>query len=348
MAGSRCLRQNAFARDSEGRIMTTVAVIIPYFQREPGILRRALRSVAAQALPDDVRLKVVVVDDESPHPLDEELQGFHLPEPFELVTLWRENGGPGAARNTGLDDLDPSEVDFVAFIDSDDVWFEQHIAASLLALNRGADFHFANSIHDDRTSFSYFDYMAERHDLGIDAAPAARMIPGQEAFDEFIVHCIPHTSQVVYRFSSHPDIRFDTSLRRTGEDQLFWIELARRSEFVSYLTAPMGSRGQGVSIYREALAWDSVNAPDRLIDGLIFRHKLVSSYPLDSDQRLLSEREAQETRDHLLFLCIRNLRYRPVSTLGALYRVSREIPSFWLHFPKTFFRVPGHYRRIVA
>jgi succinoglycan biosynthesis protein ExoW len=328
--------------------MTTVGVVIPYFQREPGILRRALDSVAAQLLPDDVRVKVVVVDDDSPHPLDQELEGFHLYEPFELITFRRENGGPGAARNTGLDGLDPSKVEFVAFLDSDDAWFEQHIAASLLALKRGADFYFANSLHDDRTSFSYFDYMAKRHELGIDAPPAARTISGQEAFDEFIVHCIPHTSQVVFRFSNHADVRFDTSLRRTGEDQLFWIELARRSEFVSYLTAPMGSRGEGVSIYREALAWDSTNAPDRLIDGLIFRQKLVTSYPLDDDQRLLSEKEAQETRDHLLFLCIRNLRYRPANTLGALLRVSREIPSFWLHFPKTFFRVPRHYRRIVA
>jgi len=328
--------------------MTIVAVVIPYFQRQPGILRRALASVAAQRLPDDVRVKVVVVDDASPHPLDAELEGFRFHEPFELVTLRRENGGPGAARNSGLDALDPSQVEFVAFLDSDDVWFEQHIAASLLALERGADFYFANSFHDDRTSFAYFDYMAERHALGIDAAPAARTIPGQEAFDAFIVHCIPHTSQVVFRFAKHADIRFDTSLRRTGEDQLFWIELARRSDFVSYLTAPMGSRGEGVSIYREALAWDSANAPDRLIDGLIFRRKLASSYQLDDDRRLLSEKEAQETRDHLLFLCIRNLRYRPANTLGALLRVSREIPSFWLHFPKTFLRVPGHYRRIVA
>jgi succinoglycan biosynthesis protein ExoW len=327
--------------------VTTVAVVIPYFQREPGILRRALDSVTAQKLPPDVRVEIVMVDDGSPYPLEQELDGFAPPPPFGIARLRRQNGGPGAARNTGLDHLDSSRIDFVAFLDSDDIWHEDHLASALEAL-RETDFHFSNSIHDDRTSFSWFSYMSDRHDLAIDAAPVSRVISGREAFNEFIVHCIPHTSQVVYRFPKHRDIRFDPSLRRTGEDQLFWIELAERSEKVSYSTAPMGSRGQGVSIYREALAWDSANAPDRLIDGLVFRDKLSRSFELDPDQRSLSDHEAQVTRDHLLFLCLRNLRYRPRNTANALLRVSREIPGFWLHFPRTFLRVPGHYRRIVA
>lgn len=326
----------------------TVAVVIPYYQREPGILRRALQSVFAQQLPADVGVKVVIVDDESPHPLVEELAGLSPPGPFELVPLQRANGGPGAARNTGLDHLDPREVRFVAFLDSDDVWFERHLATALAALEGGAGFFFANSLHDHVTSFSYFDYMAQRHDLGVDAEPVSAVIPGREAFAEFVVHCIPHTSQVVYDFASHPDVRFDTSLRRTGEDQLFWIELARRSDRVAYTTAVMGSRGEGVSVYREALSWDSANAPNRLIDGLIFRRKLALRFDLDTERRLLSLIEEQETRDHFLFLCIRNLRYRPRNTLEALLRVSREIPSFWLHFPRTFLRIPAHYRKIAS
>jgi succinoglycan biosynthesis protein ExoW len=326
----------------------TIAVVIPYYQREPGILRRALHSVFAQQLPADVRVKVVIVDDESPHPLEEELAGLSAPGPFELVSLSRANGGPGAARNTALDHLYPSNVDFVAFLDSDDVWFERHLATAMAALKGGADFYFANSLHDRVTSFSYFDYMAARHDLAVDAEPVSTVIPGREAFDEFGVHCIPHTSQVVYDFARHGDVRFDTSLRRTGEDQLFWIELARRSDRVAYTTAVMGSRGEGVSIYREALSWDSANAPNRLIDGLIFRRKLARSFDLDARRRLLHFVEEQETRDHLLFLCIRNLRYRPRNTLDALLRVSREIPSFWLHLPRTFLRIPAHYRKIAS
>jgi succinoglycan biosynthesis protein ExoW len=326
----------------------TVAVVIPYYQREPGILRRALRSVFAQDLPANLRVKVVVVDDESPHSLAAELAGLTPREPFELVPLSRVNGGPGAARNTALDHLDPRRVRFVAFLDSDDVWFERHLATAVETLRRGATLFFANSLHDHVTSFSYFDYMSGRHDLRVGAEPVSEVISGREAFDEFVVHCIPHTSQVVYDFASHPGVRFDTSLRRTGEDQLFWIELAGRSDHVAYTTAVMGSRGEGVSIYREALSWDSANAPNRLIDGLIFRRKLSRSFEMDLERKLLSQVEEQETRDHLVFLCIRNLRRRPRNTLDALLRVSREIPSFWLHLPRTFLRIPAHYRKIAS
>ena len=41
-----------------------IAVVIPYFQREPGILAKALKSVLASEAVEDVH--VIVVDDESP------------------------------------------------------------------------------------------------------------------------------------------------------------------------------------------------------------------------------------------------------------------------------------------
>lgn len=323
---------------------TTIAVVIPYFQREPGILRKAIDSVVAQELPDGVDVKIIIVDDESPLPPQPELSGLNPPSSYSLVVLNRGNGGPGAARNTALDHLDPAETDYVAFLDSDDVWYPGHLRQAVAMLADGTDFYFANSMHDGVTSFSYFEYMTRNHDVSVGAEPETRSISGQQAFNEFLVRCIPHTSNVVYRFPPHRDVRFDPRLRRTGEDQLFWITLAKQSDKVSYSTAVMGSRGRGVSVYREALAWDSVNAPDRLIDGLVFRDKLVTIFDLDPTQRGLSEQEAQETRDHLVFLCLRNLRYRPLVTLRAALRITRELPSFWFHFPRTCLRVPAHHR----
>jgi succinoglycan biosynthesis protein ExoW len=321
-----------------------IAVVIPYFQKEPGILRKAVDSVLAQDVPDGVAVELVIVDDQSPLAPQQDLGDLEPPPPFGMVVLSRANGGPGAARNTALDYLDPAETDYVAFLDSDDVWFPGHLRQAIAALAGGADFYFANSMHDGVTSFSYFDYMTRNHDVAAGAKPERRSITGRQAFDEFLVHCIPHTSHVVYRFAAHSALRFDSRLRRTGEDQLFWIMLARQSGRVSYSTAVMGARGEGVSIYREALAWDSVNAPDRLIDGLVFRDKLAALFDLDPAQKKLSENEAQVTRDHLVFLCLRNLRYRPLTTLHAVRRISRELPAFWLHFPKTCLRLPSHRR----
>ena len=52
---------------------TTVAIVIPYYQIEPGILERALRSVLAQELSQQVVWHVVVIDDASPCPAREEV-----------------------------------------------------------------------------------------------------------------------------------------------------------------------------------------------------------------------------------------------------------------------------------
>ena len=83
--------------------MTSISVIIPYYQREPGILRRALDSVYAQDLAGhDVEVDVVIIDDESPSPPEIEVDGLNR-DGFSIRILSRPNGGPSKARNTGLD-----------------------------------------------------------------------------------------------------------------------------------------------------------------------------------------------------------------------------------------------------
>ena len=51
--------------------MRTIAVVIPYFQREPGILGKALNSIHSQLIPEGWSVEVIVVDDGSPCSADE-------------------------------------------------------------------------------------------------------------------------------------------------------------------------------------------------------------------------------------------------------------------------------------
>ena len=75
-----------------------ITVVIPYFQREPGILARALASIAAQqACPLPVH--VIVVDDASPVPTAQELASVGR-VPYTVQVVQQPNGGPGSARNT--------------------------------------------------------------------------------------------------------------------------------------------------------------------------------------------------------------------------------------------------------
>ena len=94
--------------------MAKLTVIIPYYQKEPGILRRALTSVFAQTFSD---FDVIVVDDQSPYPIDEELAPLPQDRMDRITVIRQPNAGPGGARKpvaTGASLLEFEVVDLNA------------------------------------------------------------------------------------------------------------------------------------------------------------------------------------------------------------------------------------------
>ena len=130
-----------------------IGVVIPYYQREAGILARALRSVARQRDVQDVR--VVVVDDSSPAPAAQDIAEIQEGFPFPLEVIVQPNGGPGAARNRALEAL-AGQVRYVAFLDSDDEWLPTHLGNACNALERGYDFYFSDFYFSDYKEKSAF------------------------------------------------------------------------------------------------------------------------------------------------------------------------------------------------
>src|SRR5207247_273540 len=88
------------------------SVIIPTYDRRE-LLRQTLASLWAQTLTD---YEVIVVDDGSTDGTWEELQALGS----RVRALRQQNAGPGAARNLGAKH---ARGDYLAFLDSDDVWF---------------------------------------------------------------------------------------------------------------------------------------------------------------------------------------------------------------------------------
>ncbi|MBI4259617.1 MAG: glycosyltransferase family 2 protein, partial [Actinobacteria bacterium] len=99
------------------------SVIVPTHGR-PAYLAEALASVAAQTIED---WEAVVVDDASPEPVE-------VPDDprFRLVRR-DENGGPGAARNSGLA---AATGRYIAFLDDDDLFTPDRLEVALEGLQR--------------------------------------------------------------------------------------------------------------------------------------------------------------------------------------------------------------------
>lgn len=119
-----------------------IAVIIPFFQREPGLLAQCVRSILDQ--PDAPSYRIIVVDDGSPIAAEAELAELVPVAGDRLRIIRQTNAGPGAARNRGLDEVPPG-TRYVAFLDSDDTWRGPFLADAVHALDRGYELFFGNS-----------------------------------------------------------------------------------------------------------------------------------------------------------------------------------------------------------
>lgn len=105
------------------------SVVIPCYNGEKHI-HISVESVLAQSFED---FEVIVVNDGSADGTSDAVRALAAKDEKSRVRLVeRENGGVSAARNTGIRE---SRGEYVCFLDSDDEWTEEHLAA----LNRAID-----------------------------------------------------------------------------------------------------------------------------------------------------------------------------------------------------------------
>lgn len=103
-----------------------VSVIVPVHNR-PEMLREAVDSALAQTYRP---IEIIIVDDESTDETPNvvaDLERSHA----EVRSVWRENGGPGAARETGRL---AATGEFIQYLDSDDLLLPRKLELQVAAL----------------------------------------------------------------------------------------------------------------------------------------------------------------------------------------------------------------------
>lgn len=308
-----------------------ITVIIPYYQKTPGILARALASVAAQQdcpLP----VHVIVVDDASPAPVGPELAGA-ASQPHPVQVIAQPNGGPGAARNSGLDNA-PSGTRYIAFLDSDDEWTPDHLARAVAALDRGYDFYFSDLIQLGATigAFQRGGRIKLQDHPCIAGLPEGLHRYTGDLLDQTIRGNLIGTPTVVYRFDIYRSNRFHVEFQNAGEDYLFWMELAHSGARVIFSSYCEVRCGLGVNIYA-ASGWGTDQHLLRLHNEMKYRKLTGQLFPLNMQQ----QRHIKS--------CVRDLRLAFARDL--LHRLSHRKPLQWpvlqQHFkldPWSFLNLP--------
>lgn len=299
----------------------SVAVVIPFFQRKPGLLRRAVSSIGEQVGVPPVR--VVVVDDASPIDAKDELA--ELPTfatPLEIEIVRQPNGGPAKARNRGLDAL-AADVDRVAFLDSDDVWRPHHLAQALSALDADHDVYFCDFHQPGQTvgAFGRAGRLDPSRHPAFPGRPSLHTYQG-DMFDQVMFGNVIGTSTIVYAFDRFATQRFDEAYFSAGEDYLMWIEFARRGARFAFSSDIGVDYGYGVNIYAGS-GWGTDGFLDRVHNEMRYRKRLLA-FPLSAAQRTLVDAKIRALRREFAMGVMFNVfRRRPldVALLRAQWRL---------------------------
>ncbi len=189
-----------------------ITVIIPTFNRAR-FLKEAVQSVLDQDYfrePGTTRLfEIIVVDDGSTDETGEVVQSFAC----DIRYIYQENRGVSAARNVALQ---RARGDFIAFLDSDDLWKRDKIGVQMSLMNTVS-----------RTMMCYTEETWIRHGIFVNPKKRHQKYSGW-IFDKVLPLCLISLSSAVFRREVFEKIgSFDEDLP-VCEDYDFGIRLAHR------------------------------------------------------------------------------------------------------------------------
>jgi succinoglycan biosynthesis protein ExoW len=309
-----------------------ITVIIPYYQKKSGILAKALASIAAQKS-ISMPLHVMVVDDASPISAESELNTITQTN-YTVQIIRQSNGGPGSARNTGIDNV-PNETRYIAFLDSDDEWSNDHLARAVDALDAGYEFYFADHYQLNSTvgAFSRAGRIQpSEHPQLSSVYPNLHTYKG-DLLDQIIRGNIIGTSTVVYDFLKYSKNRFKIEFTNAGEDYLFWMEIAYSGAKVAFSSQCEAYYGAGVNIYA-GTGWGSEKNMLRIHNEIKYKKLTCELFPLTKIQRDHIDDNLKKLRTSFAQDFLHRIMNKKKLSLNLLKNHLKLDPLSFLYIPK--------------
>lgn len=200
---------------AQARFTPLVSVVIPAHNVAPYIAE-TLSSVFAQTFTE---FEVIVVDDGSSD--GEELERALAPYLDRVRYVRQENRGAGAARNRGVRE---ALGEFIAFLDSDDLWMPEYLEEQVRFLSEGGyDLAYVDALLFGDSPIAGKTYMQ--------TAPSI----GPVTFLSLVRNeCNIITSGVVARRSALVEVGLFNESLRNGQDFELWTRLARHGAGLGY------------------------------------------------------------------------------------------------------------------
>jgi succinoglycan biosynthesis protein ExoW len=319
-----------FNRAKEDQVMSRkISVVIPFYQKEEGILTKAVQSALNQTGLSDHQ--VVIVDDASPVSAREELGPLIRDNPGRIVIIEQLNAGPAAARNKGLDSIE-ADTEYVAFLDSDDEWIDTHLSNSLFALEQGYDFYFADLYQLNQTVSAFNRAKRIQVDMHpkLDGTAYLREYSG-DMFNQILTGNIIGTSTVVYRYRKFPKLRFREEFVYAGEDYLFWLELSRLTTKIAFSSLCECTYGPGVNVFSGS-GWGTEKSLIRIHHEMKYKKSLETLFALNRIQADGNKKAVAALRKSFVADVVHRLTHRRTLDRKVLIEQLKVDPQTFFYF----------------
>lgn len=232
-----------------------VSVIIPFFSNIAW-LEEALISVLNQTYKN---FEVILINDGSSEDLSDLINDFQ----GSLVYIVKDNGGPASARNLGIE---RSNGDFIAFLDSDDIWHERKLEEQVtFMLNERAIWSHTNYIH--------FENIFSQNEKKLDLSLYQGSI-----FPEILMSTHIATPSVMIVGDYIRDrqyLRFSEKMRY-GQDYYLWVLLSYEAPLFLVPQYLCYVRGRGTNAAKRARVHIQVRAQLWENLNIVFKEKMLS------------------------------------------------------------------------
>jgi glycosyltransferase involved in cell wall biosynthesis len=183
-----------------------VSVIIPFFKGKKW-LSEALKSVLSQTYSN---LEIIVINDGSSEDITEVESSFS----DKVIFVFVPNGGAALARNIGIAN---STGEYIAFLDSDDIWINTKIKDQLYFMEKNG---FVWS-HTDYIRFNDFN----AKEIYVSAALEGRIFPKCLVWNPIATPCVMIKKDIL----TSGNLGFAVG-KKDGEDSYLWEKIGEKYE----------------------------------------------------------------------------------------------------------------------
>lgn len=182
-----------------------ISVITPAYNAER-FIDETIESVLQQTYP---HWEMVIVDDCSTDKTVDIVENYvKQDQRIKLITL-DTNSGSAVARNTAMDH---AQGDYIAFLDSDDVWFPEKLTKQLAFMQ------------EKNIAFSFTKYVRMHEDGTL--TKAVTNAPHKVGYEQLMKHCVIGCLTVMLDMRKIGPMRMINI--RTRQDYVFWLHITKK------------------------------------------------------------------------------------------------------------------------